>query len=65
MVNVKLNMKLTERGWNKKELAKRAGLPTQTVYQCTTGKRMPRKETAEKMCTALGCTLDELFPELY
>ena len=43
------------------ELAQRAGVSRMTVHQLERGKRTPMFSTAQRLATALGMSVDQLF----
>lgn len=44
------------------ELAHRAGLSRMTVHQIERAKRTPKLVTAQRLATALGLSMNDLFP---
>lgn len=54
------------RGWTQSELAQRAGLTPAAINQLESGKRRhPNKATSEKLATALGMTVPEMYQAAY
>ena len=53
----------TERGWTEYQLAERSGLPQSTISSWYRKNMMPTLPSLEKICTAFGITLSQLFAE--
>ena len=47
--------------WSLYRLAKELGLPQQTVYSWANGRTQPNYFHQDLICTALGCTLNDLY----
>ena len=52
-----------KKGWTQQELADRAGYTRATVCNLERGANNALIETAIMLCKALGCTLNDMFPE--
>ena len=52
-----------ERGWTEYQLAEKADLPQSTISSWYRKNRMPTIVSLEKICTAFGITLSQLFAE--
>ena len=52
-----------ERGWTEYQLAERSGLPQSTISSWYRKNMMPTLPSLEKICTAFGITLSQLFAE--
>ncbi len=52
-----------ERGWTEYQLAERSGLPQSTMSSWYRKNMMPTLPSLEKICTAFGITLSQLFAE--
>ncbi len=52
-----------ERGWSEYQLAERSGLPQSTISSWYRKNMMPTIPSLEKICTAFGITLSQLFQE--
>lgn len=50
-----------EKGFTQKELSDRSNVSQGKICEYETGKVLPRIDTALKLATALGCTLDQLM----
>ncbi|TGE36846.1 XRE family transcriptional regulator [Desulfosporosinus fructosivorans] len=50
-----------KKGLSTRALGSTAGLNAGTINQVENGKRFPSPSTANKICVALGCELDDLF----
>ena len=51
------------RGWTEYQLAEHAGLPQSTISSWYRKNMMPTVPSLEKICTAFGITLSQLFAE--
>lgn len=58
-----ITMYRNERGWSEYELAERSGLPQSTISSWYRKNMMPTVPSLEKICTAFGITLSQLFAE--
>ena len=52
-----------ERGWTEYQLAERSGLPQSTISSRYRRSMVPTIPSLEKICTAFGITLSQLFAE--
>jgi len=52
-----------ERGWTEYQLAEHSGLPQSTISSWYRKNMMPTIPSLEKICTAFGITLSQLFAE--
>lgn len=52
-----------ERGWTEYQLAECSGLPQSTISSWYRKNMMPTIPSLEKICTAFGITLSQLFAE--
>ena len=52
-----------ERGWTEYQLAECSGLPQSTISSWYRKKMVPTIPSLEKICTAFGITLSQLFAE--
>lgn len=52
-----------KRGWTEYQLAKRSGLPQSTISSWYRKNMIPTIPSLEKICTAFGITLSQLFAE--
>ena len=52
-----------ERGWTEYQLAERSGLPQSTISSWYLRSMVPTIPSLEKICTAFGITLSQLFAE--
>lgn len=52
-----------ERGWTEYQLAERSGLPQYTISSWYRKNMVPTVPSLEKICTAFGITLSQLFAE--
>ena len=52
-----------ERGWSEYQLAERSGLPQSTISSWYRKNMIPTIPSLEKICTAFGITLSQLFAE--
>ena len=52
-----------ERGWTEYQLAERSGLPQSTISSWYRKNMVPPIPSLEKICTAFGITLSQLFAE--
>ena len=52
-----------ERGWTEYQLAERAGLPQSTISSWYRKNMIPSIPSLEKICTAFGITLSQLFAQ--
>ena len=52
-----------KRGWTEYQLAERSGLPHSTISSWYRKKMIPTIASLEKICTAFGITLSQLFAE--
>ena len=52
-----------DRGWSEYQLAERSGLPQSTISSWYRKNMVPTVPSLEKICTALGITLSQLFAE--
>ena len=52
-----------ERGWTEYQLAERSGLPQSTISSWYRKNMVPTLPSLEKICTAFGVTLYQLFAE--
>ena len=52
-----------ERGWTEYQLAERSGLPQSTISSWYRKNMVPTISSLEKICTAFGITLSQLFAE--
>lgn len=52
-----------QRGWTEYQLAERSGLPQSTISSWYRKKMVPTIPSLEKICTAFGITLSQLFAE--
>ncbi len=50
-----------ERGWTEYQLAERSGLPQSTISSWYRKNMIPTVPSLEKICTAFGITLSQLF----
>ncbi len=53
----------TERGWTEYQLAERSGLPQSTISSWYRKNMVPSIPSLQKICTAFGITLSQLFAE--
>ena len=53
---------MLSKGWNQSELARRAGLPRDSVSTYVRGKVMPTPQSAQALAQALGVTPEEIMP---
>ena len=53
----------TARGWSEYQLADKSGLPQSTISSWYRKGMMPTIPSLEKICTAFGITLSQLFAE--
>lgn len=51
------------RGWTEYELSQRSGIPQSTISAWTKKHYLPSVMSLDKVCTAFGITLAELFAE--
>ena len=51
------------RGWTEYQLAERSGLPQSTISSWYRKNMIPTVPSLEKICTAFGITLSQLFAE--
>ena len=49
------------KGLSQKDLASAAGLARETVSRIELGIRYPRTDTVRKLCSALGCSPNDLY----
>lgn len=52
-----------ERGWTEYQLAERSGLPQSTISSWYRKNMVPSVPSLEKICSAFGITLSQLFAE--
>lgn len=52
-----------QRGWTEYQLAEHAGLPQSTISSWYRKQMIPTVPSLQKICTAFGITLSELFAE--
>lgn len=52
-----------ERGWSEYQLAEHSGLPQSTISSWYRKNMIPTIPSLEKICTAFGVTLSQLFAE--
>ena len=52
-----------ERGWSEYQLAEQSGLPQSTISSWYRKDMIPTIPSLEKICTAFGITLSQLFAE--
>lgn len=52
-----------DRGWTEYQLAERSGLPQSTISSWYRKNMTPTLPSLEKICTAFGITLSQLFAE--
>lgn len=52
-----------DRGWSEYQLAERSGLPQSTISSWYRKNTVPTTPSLEKICTAFGITLSQLFAE--
>lgn len=52
-----------ERGWSEYQLAEKSGLPQSTISSWYRKKMMPSLSSLEKICSAFGITMSQLFAE--
>ncbi len=52
-----------ERGWTEYQLAERSGLPQSTISSWYRKNMIPTIPSLEKICSAFGITLSQLFSE--
>ena len=52
-----------ERGWTEYQLAERSGLPQSTISSWYRKNMIPTISSLEKICSAFGITLSQLFAE--
>ena len=52
-----------ERGWTEYQLAEHSGLPQSTISSWYRKKMVPTIPSLEKICSAFGITLSQLFAE--
>lgn len=52
-----------QRGWTEYQLAEESGLPQSTISSWYRKKMIPTVLSLEKICTAFGITLSQLFAE--
>jgi transcriptional regulator with XRE-family HTH domain len=50
-----------KKGWSLYRLAKELNLPQQTVYSWANGRTQPSYDNMDRLCSVLGCSIDELF----
>jgi transcriptional regulator with XRE-family HTH domain len=53
---------MLKRGWNQSELARRAGLPRDSVSTYIRAKVMPTPQSAQRLAEALGVAPEDLLP---
>lgn len=60
---MQINLALCRRriGMSQRELAEKMGVTYQAISQYERGKREPKIEQVQRLCDAIGCTLDELL----
>ena len=58
-----ITMYREERGWTEYQLAERSGLPQSTISSWYRKNMVPTVASLEKICTAFGITLSQLFSE--
>lgn len=58
-----INTYREERGWTEYQLAERSGLPQSTISSWYRKNMVPTVSSLEKICTAFGITLSQLFAE--
>ena len=51
----------TELGMSQEELAEHSGMSRVSVGRIENGEQIPRSHTAEKLCKALGITMNDLY----
>ena len=61
--NERLRQLLDERGWTEYQLAEHSGLPQSTISSWYRKNMVPTVPSLEKICTAFGITLSQLFAE--
>ncbi len=52
-----------ERGWSEYQLAEQSGLPQSTISSWYRKNMIPTVSSLDKICTAFGITLSQLFAE--
>lgn len=55
---------IVDRGWNRSELGRRAGLPRDAISNYVRGANLPSKENLEAIAHALNMTVEDLAPQL-
>ncbi|MEX0327921.1 MAG: helix-turn-helix domain-containing protein [Ruegeria sp.] len=60
----KLKALNAERGWNQSELARRAGIPRDSVSTYVRGVSLPNSKSLQKLADALGTTPADLIPNM-
>jgi hypothetical protein len=55
--------RVRESGWNLEDLSGIARCPLRTMYEILAGLTDPPDGIKERMALAIGCEVDELFPE--
>lgn len=58
-----INVYREERGWTEYQLAEHSGLPQSTISSWYRKNMVPTIPSLEKICTAFGITLSQLFAE--
>ncbi len=58
-----INKYREERGWTEYQLAERSGLPQSTISSWYRKNMVPTVPSLEKICSAFGVTLSQLFAE--
>ena len=58
-----INKYREERGWTEYQLAERSGLPQSTISSWYRKNMVPTVPSLEKICSAFGITLSQLFAE--
>ncbi len=58
-----INLYREERGWSEYQLAERSGLPQSTISSWYRKNMVPTIPSLEKICTAFGITLSQMFSE--
>lgn len=60
-----LSARRNARGWSQEELAHRAGISVSAVQKIeNNADPNPRLETIRKLCSALECAAEEIFPRI-
>lgn len=56
-----VNEKREKAGWSLSQMARKADLPTETIWRTLSGRTQPTRRVAEAIATALGVPVDCLY----